>query len=168
MNITIRKESSEDIDATTALTAAAFEHEEHSNHTEQFIINALRRSKQLTISLVAVENDEIVGHAAISPVSISSGATGWYGLGPISVRPDRQNKGIGSALMNAALSELKRLGGAGCVLLGDPEYYSRFGFKVQPGLTLEGVPPEYFQALSLDGDYPLGSVQYQAAFDATE
>ena len=70
--------------------------------------------------------------------------------------------------MNAALSELKRLGGAGCVLLGDPEYYSRFGFKVQPGLTLEGVPPEYFQALSLDGDYPLGSVQYQAAFDATE
>ena len=168
MNITIRNESSDDIDAITALTAAAFEHEEHSSHTESFIINALRRNKQLTVSLVAVENDEIVGHVAISPVRISSGATGWYGLGPISVRPDRQNKGIGSALMNAALAELKRLGGAGCVLLGDPGYYRRFGFKVQPGLTLEGVPPEYFQALSLDGDYPLGSVQYQAAFDATE
>ena len=168
MNITIRKESSEDIDATTALTAAAFEHEEHSSHTEQFIVNALRRSKQLTISLVAVENDKIVGHVALSPVSISSGATDWYGLGPISVRPDRQKKGIGSALMHAALAELKRLGGAGCVLLGDPDYYSRFGFKVQPGLTLEGVPPEYFQALSLGGDYPLGSVQYQAAFDAAE
>lgn len=168
MNITIRNESSEDIDAITALTAAAFEHEAHSSHTEQFIINALRHSKQLTISLVAVENDEIVGHVALSPVRISSGATGWYGLGPISVRPDRQNKGIGSALMNAALAELKRLGGAGCVLLGDPDYYSRFGFKVQPGLTLEGVPPEYFQSLSLDGDYPVGSVQYQAAFDATE
>ena len=168
MNITIRKESSEDIDAITALTAAAFEHEEHSSHTEQFIVNALRRSKQLTISLVAIENDEIVGHVAISPVRISSGATGWYGLGPISVRPDRQNKGIGSALMNAALAELKRLGGAGCVLLGDPGYYHHFGFKVQPGLTLEGVPPEYFQALSLDGSIPVGSVQYQAAFDATE
>ena len=168
MNITIRNESSDDIDAITALTAAAFEHEEHSSHTESFIINALRRNKQLTVSLVAVENDEIVGHVAISPVRISSGATGWYGLGPISVRPDRQNKGIGSALMNAALAELKRLGGAGCVLLGDPGYYRRFGFKVQPGLTLEGVPPEYFQALSLDGVFPVGSVQYQAAFDATE
>ncbi|MEG0140941.1 MAG: N-acetyltransferase [Comamonas sp.] len=168
MNITIRNENSDDIDAITALTAAAFEHEEHSSHTEQFIVNALRRSKQLSISLVAIENDEIVGHVAISPVRISSGATGWYGLGPISVRPDRQNKGIGSALMNAALAELKRLGGAGCVLLGDPGYYRRFGFKVQPGLTLEGMPPEYFQALSLDGDFPVGSVQYQAAFDATE
>ena len=168
MNITIRNESSDDIDAITALTAAAFEHEEHSSHTESFIVNALRRNKQLTVSLVAVENDEIVGHVAISPVRISSGATGWYGLGPISVRPDRQNKGIGSALMNAALAELKRLGGAGCVLLGDPGYYRRFGFKVQPGLTLAGVPPEYFQALSLDGVFPVGSVQYQAAFDATE
>ena len=168
MNITIRNESSDDIDAITALTAAAFEHEEHSSHTESFIINALRRNKQLTVSLVAVENDEIVGHVAISPVRISSGATGWYGLGPISVRPDRQNKGIGSALMNAALAELKRLGGAGCVLLGDPGYYRRFGFKVQPGLTLAGVPPEYFQALSLNGSIPVGSVQYQAAFDATE
>ena len=168
MNITIRNESSDDIDAITALTAAAFEHEEHSSHTESFIVNALRRNKQLTVSLVAVENDEIVGHVAVSPVRISSGATGWYGLGPISVRPDRQNKGIGSALMNAALAELKRLGGAGCVLLGDPGYYRRFGFKVQPGLTLEGVPPEYFQALSLNGDFPVGNVQYQAAFDATE
>ena len=168
MNITIRNESSDDIDAITALTAAAFEHEEHSSHTESFIINALRRNKQLTVSLVAVENDEIVGHVAVSPVRISSGATGWYGLGPISVRPDRQNKGIGSALMNAALAELKRLGGAGCVLLGDPGYYRRFGFKVHPGLTLEGVPPEYFQALSLNGDCPMGSVQYQAAFEATE
>lgn len=168
MTITIRNECSNDIDAITALTAAAFEHEEHSSHTEQFIVNALRRSKQLTVSLVAVENDEIVGHVAISPVSISSGATGWYGLGPISVSPDRQRLGIGSALMNAALSELKRLGGAGCVLLGDPGYYSRFGFKVQPGLELAGVPPEYFQALSLGGDFPVGSVQYQPAFDATE
>ena len=84
MNITIRNESSDDIDAITALTAAAFEHEEHSSHTESFIINALRRNKQLTVSLVAVENDEIVGHVAISPVRISSGATGWYGLGPSS------------------------------------------------------------------------------------
>lgn len=168
MTITIRHERSNDIDAITALTAAAFEHQEHSSHTEQFIVNALRRSKQLSISLVAVENDEIVGHVALSPVSISSRATGWYGLGPISVRPDRQQMGIGSALMNAALSELKRLGGAGCVLLGDPGYYSRFGFKVQPGLELAGVPAEYFQALSLGGDFPVGTVQYQPAFDAIE
>ncbi|MCO6057823.1 N-acetyltransferase [Pseudomonas sp. MOB-449] len=168
MNIIVRNEQADDIDAIARLTKAAFEHEQHSSHTEQFIINALRRSGCLTISLVAVEGDTLVGHVAISPVTLSGGETGWYGLGPIAVLPDRQGRGIGSMLMEASLAELRCQGGLGCVLLGDPGYYGRFGFKAQPGLELPGVPPEYFQALSFGSDLPRGSVRYHAAFDATE
>ena len=102
MSVTISNEQPEDIDTITRLTTAAFENEAHSSHTEQFIVNALRHCGQLTVSLVAVEDGEVVGHVAISPVRISSSSSGWYGLGPISVWPDRQ--GIGSALMKAAVS----------------------------------------------------------------
>ena len=167
MNLHIRHERPQDISTITALTAAAFASQEHSSHTEQFIVNALRRSQQLTISLVAVLDEDIVGHVAASPVTISSGAQGWFGIGPISVWPDRQGQGIGSALMQAALGELQQLGAMGCVVLGDPGYYSRFGFAVHPGLELPGVPPEYFQALSFGPALPQGTVQYHAAFEAT-
>ena len=168
MHMTIRNEQAQDIEAISRLTEVAFRNEVHSSHTEHFIVNALRRTGQLSISLVAAEHDEILGHVAISPVSISSGVTGWYGLGPISVRPDRQGKGIGSALMRAALQQLRQQGAAGCVVLGDPAYYGRFGFKAHPGLELPDVPPEYFQALSFTGELPVGVVKYAAAFEARE
>ena len=168
MHMTISKERPQDIEAISRLTEAAFKNEVHSSHTEHFIVNALRRTGQLSISLVAAEHDQILGHVAISPVSISSGVTGWYGLGPISVRPDRQGKGIGSALMRAALQQLRQQGAAGCVVLGDPAYYGRFGFKAHPGLVLPDVPPEYFQALSFTGELPVGVVKYAAAFEARE
>lgn len=168
MSMTIRNEHSDDIDTIAQLTEAAFQHEEHSSHTEQFIVNALRDAGQLSVSLVAVEDGKIVGHVAISPVTISSGVSGWYGLGPISVWPDRQHQGIGSALMNAALGQLQSLGGVGCVVLGNPDYYGRFGFKNHPGLTLPGVPQEYFQVLSFGADLPAGEVKYHDAFEATK
>ena len=166
MNLHIRQERPQDIATITALTAAAFSSQEHSSHTEQFIVNALRRSQQLTISLVAVLDEDIVGHVAASPVTISSGAQGWFGIGPISVWPDRQGQGIGSALMQAALAELQQLGAMGCVVLGDPGYYSRFGFAVHAGLELPGVPPQYFQAGPFGTALPQGTVQYHAAFEA--
>jgi putative acetyltransferase len=167
MSVQIRPESPSDADAIAQLTTAAFLTAPHTSHTEAFVINALRRAGQLTVSLVAQAGDRLVGHVAISPVTVSSGATGWYGLGPISVAPDLQGQGIGSQLMHAALADLRRLGAAGCVLLGDPAYYGRFGFAARPGLVLDGVPPEYFQALAFDDGYPAGSVQYHDAFNAT-
>jgi len=121
----------------------------------------------LTLSLVAVDGDTIVGHVAISPVTISSGAAGWYGLGPISVLPNRQRQGIGSMLMTTALAELRRLGAFGCVVLGDPEYYGRFGFKAHPGLDLPSVPREHFLAVSFGIEIPAGTVRYDEAFDAS-
>ncbi|WP_029047470.1 GNAT family N-acetyltransferase [Cupriavidus sp. amp6] len=168
MGIHIRNEQGADSDTIARLTEAAFRGEPHSSHTEHFIVNALRRDGQLTVSLVAADGDAIVGHVAVSPVTISSGATAWYGLGPISVLPGRQGQGIGTNLMKAALVELRRLGGAGCVVLGSPAYYGRFGFKAHAGLVLPGVPQEYFQAVAFGGEMPVGDVCYHQAFDATE
>lgn len=168
MPIVIRPETAADNAVIEQLTTAAFQNAPHTNHTEQFIVNALRRAGQLSVSLVAQDGDEMVGHVAISPVSLTCGTTGWYGVGPISVSPERQGQGIGTQLMQSALAQLRRRESAGCVVLGDPAYYGRFGFFVQPGLVLSGVPAEYFQAILFSGNWPVGSVSYHAAFDATQ
>ncbi|OJU86256.1 MAG: GNAT family N-acetyltransferase, partial [Acinetobacter sp. 39-4] len=136
-------------------------------HTEQFIVNALRESKQLTVSLVVETQGKVIGHIAFSPVSISDGTTNWYGLGPISVLPEYQGKGIGSKLMKEGLNRIKALNAKGCVLLGDPNYYGKFGFKADTRLILEGVPAEYFQILAFTDYVPSGYVIYSDAFNAT-
>ncbi|RPE31699.1 putative acetyltransferase [Acinetobacter sp. BIGb0102] len=167
MNISIRNEQPSDIPNIFKLTQAAFKDIEYSSHTEQFIVNALRDSQQLTVSLVAEYEGQIIGHIAFSPVSISDGTTDWYGLGPVSVQPEFQNQGVGSQLIHTGLEKLKTLKAAGCVLLGDPEYYARFGFKAKPELVLQGVPAEYFQTLSFTEKMPHGNVVYAEAFNAT-
>ncbi len=70
-------------------------------------------------------------------------------------------------LTDAALAELRRRDGAGCVVLGDHGYYGRFGFKTNPGLELPGLPAEYFQALAFGSELPLGTVRYHSAFTVT-
>jgi predicted N-acetyltransferase YhbS len=150
------------------VTASAFRSAPHSSHTEQFIVEALRRAGQLTISLVAEVDGAIVGHVALSPVCISDGTSDWFGLGPLSVLPQYQRRGIGSMLVVEALRLLRERGAGGCVLLGDPAYYKRFGFKPEPSLILPGVPPEYFQALSFRSSLPGGTVSYHAAFEAQD
>ena len=166
MSINIRLEKASDIQCIHRITVAAFLDAPHADHTEQFVVKALRDSGALTISLVAENSTQTVGHVAVSPVSISDGSSDWYGLGPISVIPYEQGKGIGSKLMNAALAELKNLKASGCVLLGDPNYYHRFGFEPIDGLVLADVPPEYFQALLLQATYPKGTVTYHDSFSA--
>ncbi|RMA80955.1 GNAT family N-acetyltransferase [Umboniibacter marinipuniceus] len=168
MNITIRDESPKDLQSIHEVTVSAFLEAQYTDHTEQFILKALRDAGALTVSLVAEEGGVIVGHVAVSPVAISDDSTGWYGLGPISVLPSIQGKGIGSKLMNAAIKALKGIRANGCVLLGDPNYYSRFGFKPKEGLILPEVPPEYFQALLLQGGLPQGDVTYHEAFSASD
>jgi len=164
VSIRIRQEAPSDVAAIEASTVAAFLNAAHTAHTEQFIVNALRRTGQLSVSLVADDSGLVIGHVAISPVTTSDAAVGWYGLGPISVVPERQGQGVGSQLMEHALNNLRKLGAAGCVVLGDPGYYSRFGFKAEPSVSLPDVPPEYFQALSFDGSLPHGIVAYHESF----
>jgi putative acetyltransferase len=168
MNINIRAETAADVPAIEAVTISAFLNAPHTSHTEQFIVSELRKAGLLTISLVADAEGTVIGHVAVSPVSISDGASGWFGLGPISVVPEHQSRGVGSRLMREALRILREHGAAGCVLLGEPEYYSRFGCQADPNLILPEVPPEYFQAISLDSSRPHGTFSYHEAFKARE
>ena len=110
-------------------------------------------------------DEAIIGHIAVSPVSISDGSEGWYAAGPISVMPTRQRAGIGSQIADEAINRIVAMGAKGIVLLGEPGHYERFGFKCEPGLTLPGVPAEYFQVRVLgDGSCPKGTVTYAPAF----
>ncbi len=160
----IRPERAQDIAAIHVLTREAFAHAPHRDGTEQDVIDALRAAGALSVSLVAEEGEAPVGHVALSPVELSDGSPDWYGLGPISVAPAQQGRGVGSALMRAALAALQERGAAGCVLLGDPVYYGRFGFRADARLRLAGVPAEYFQAVLLRGPWPDADVRYHAAF----
>lgn len=100
-------------------------------------------------------------------MTISDGAAGWFGLGPISVLPAWQRQGVGSALMRAALEALRELGAVGCVVVGEPAYYGRFGFQAEPGLVYPEVPQEYFMAIPFDETpVPQGDVAYHAGFHA--
>lgn len=165
--VTIRSESRSDVAAIHLLTKEAFRHAEHSSFTEQFITDALRESGMLTISLVAIDHNKVIGHVAISPVALSDGTSGWYGLGPVAVLPQRQGQGIGFLLITRALQGLRQKGAQGCVVLGEPRFYRRFGFRAEASLALFGVPPEYFQSLSFVERIPTAQVQYHASFEVT-
>lgn len=160
----IRDETEADASAITDITVTAFSTLPISDHTEQFIIAGLRAARALTVSLVAELDDRVVGHIAFSPVTMSDGTPGWYGLGPVSVVPEYQRQGIGGALIEEGLARLKGLGARGCCLVGHPEYYGRFGFDHTGELSHEGVPQEAFFVLSFDGGIPQGTVEFHEAF----
>lgn len=167
LEVVVREETPQDWEAITAVTMSAFETLEISDHTEQFIISALRRAEGLTVSLVAEIDGAVVGHIAFSPVSISDGTPDWYGLGPVSVSPQYQRQGIGKALVREGLARLEAMDARGCCVVGHPAYYPRFGFHRMAGLHFEGVPEEAFLALSFDGEVPQGFVAFHQAFTAT-
>ena len=163
----IRNEKDTDITAIKEVTIDAFKNLSVSNQTEHFIINALRSAGVLTISLVAEIDEKIVGHVAFSPITISDNTTDWYGLGPVSVKPDFQKNGIGKALINKGLSLLKERGAKGCALVGDPNYYKHFGFKNYQELIYDGVPQEVFLVLPFTETVPKGFVVFHEGFTAT-
>jgi putative acetyltransferase len=165
--MTVRDERPSDVEAIGRVTRAAFADHPMSRQTEHFIVNALRAAGALAVSLVAEEDGEVVGHIAFSPVSLSDGSRGWYGVGPVSVAPERQRRGIGQALVRAGLDRVRGLGGRGCVLVGDPAYYRRFGFKSLARLTHQGVPQENVLALPLGEERAAGAVTFHQAFAAT-
>jgi putative acetyltransferase len=153
--IRIRSESPDDVAAIAAVTEPTFLHAAHTDHNPQFILAGLRDAGALTVSLVAEMDAAIVGHAAVTPVSISDGTAGWFGVGPVSVIPTRQSQDIGSQ------------GAAGRVIFGDPSYYQGFGFANDDNLVLPDVPPEYFMALSFRQSKPRGTVRYHPGFGIT-
>ncbi|MEH3119249.1 MAG: N-acetyltransferase [Methylorubrum populi] len=162
----IRPERPDDIADVQAVTAAAFKDAPYSEQTEPAIITALREADALSLSLVADDDGEVIGHVAFSPVTIDGKSGKWFGLGPVSVEPNRQRRGIGKALICAGLDQLRSFGADGCVVLGDPDYYGRFGFVSGSDLTYEGVPAPYFQSLVFGGEKPNGLVAYHPGFAA--
>jgi len=166
MKMIIRREVESDVEMITEVTKAAFANHPHSNQTEHFIVNALRAANALTVSLVAEVGGRVVGHIAFSPVTVSDGSQDWYGVGPVSVLPECQKPGVGSSLIQEGLSLLKTLGAKGCLLVGDPKYYQRFGFDNLPDLILDGVPQEFCLALPFDKNSPKGAVAFQQGFSA--
>lgn len=164
MSMVIRPERTGDECAIHDVVHAAFDGHPHSDGSEPAIVDRLRADGDLTISLVAEDGGEIVGHVAFSPVTISDGSTRWFGLGPVAVMPERQHEGIGAALIERGLALLRERGAAGCVVLGEPAYYGRFGFLHDPTLTYPGPPPEYFQRLVMTASSASGVVTYAPAF----
>lgn len=162
--IVIRPERKGDERAIHDVTAAAFEGHPHSDQSEPFIIERLRDQGALTLSLVAEDEGQIVGHVAFSPVALTPPPSGWFGLGPVAVLPGRQAQGVGSRLIREGLAMLTAAGASGCVVVGDPDYYQKFRFRNESSLVFPGCAPQYFMALAFSGAVPVGTVAYHPAF----
>ncbi|WP_461535300.1 GNAT family N-acetyltransferase [Spongorhabdus nitratireducens] len=164
----IRSETAADFTTISRVNYQAFKNHPHhkpgAEPTEQLIVERLRADNALTLSLVAEIDHQIVGHIAISPVTIASGQQHWYGLGPVAVLPAVQGQGIGSSLIRKAIDTMIQRGAEGIVVLGEPGYYNRFGFKVCDAITLPGVPAEYFMAITLKDTSAEGHIAYHPAF----
>jgi putative acetyltransferase len=143
---------------------AAFANHPFSHQTEHLIVEGLRADNALTLSLVSEVDGEVVGQIAFSPVKIDSQDCGWLGLGPVTVLPAYQRQGIGQALVNEGLKQVRGLGAKDCFLVGDPAFYERFGFQNSPALKMEGVPPNVLMCLLMDGEMPKGEVTHHPAF----
>lgn len=137
----IRREAPADIDPIAAVTSAAFGRSDAPPPVETLLLAELRRSDAWLpqLSLVAVAGDDrVVGHVVCTRGHVDSSPA--LGLGPISVVPQRQRDGVGSALMHAVLGAADALDEPAVVLLGDPGYYARFGFR--PAAEYGITPPQ--------------------------
>ena len=162
----IRDEQPGDEDAIHALTDKAFAGAPYSDGTEAEIVRLLRAAGDLALSLVAEEDDTIIGHVAFSPLTIPGDDGPWFGLGPISVERKRQKQGIGRALVAEGLARLREHGARGCALIGDPAVYKGMGFQSDGKLSYGEVPAEYVQRIVFIGAAPKGELHYAPAFAA--
>ena len=148
--VSIRREISEDVESIRCVNEQAF-----GQKAEAEIVDNLRNRSALSLSLVAVQNSEVVGHIAFSPVVIESECSSFeaISLAPMAVLPAHQRKGIGSQLARAGLEECRRLGHEIVVVLGHPDYYPRFGFVLAKpkGVDCEfEVPEDAWMILELE------------------
>jgi putative acetyltransferase len=169
--IDYRAERPEDLGAIRQLNEAAFGRLGEAN-----LVDRLRGLANVW-SFVAVVADRPIAHVMFSPVSIETGgdrAGLLLGLAPLAVLPDRQRQGVGSALVRYGLAEVARSGCQGVVVLGNPQFYGRFGFGPAAAWGLHcayEVPADYFMALALVPgafDPCTGLVAYRPEFSEVE
>ena len=158
--IDLRPEAEADYDKIHAITEAAFAPMPFSNGSEPTVIRRLRADGDATLALVAERDDRLVGHIMFSPISVSDGGEGWIALGPVSVDPELQKQGIGQALIVEGLKHIERMGAPGCILIGNPAYYSRFGFVGDGRITYRDLPAPVVQWLSFGQEKPGGEVTF--------
>lgn len=167
IEILVRPETPGDFAAVRALHTAAF-----GQPDEAQIVDLVRDSTTPTLSLVAEVDGEVAGHVLFSPVEVQSGSPSLQacGMGPVGVAPLHQRRGIGTQLIEDGLRQCPGLGWNATFVLGDPRYYSRFGFALAAPLGLHFVGPQFdtaFQCRELRSGALEGSsglVQYHAAF----
>jgi putative acetyltransferase len=162
----IRPEAEKDKTAIQEINQSAFE-----TSAESTLVDILREQANPIISLIAVEDEKVVGHIMFSPITLGGSVDlKIMGLAPMAVLPEYQRKGIGSALVQTGLDECKSLGFGGVVVLGHVNYYTRFGFipSTQFGINCEyDVPEEAFMVIELQPSYlagATGQVKYHSAF----
>jgi putative acetyltransferase len=167
--IAIRVERADEQGAVHAIHEAAFE-----TDLEARLVRRLRSDGEILLSLIAVDDDEPVGNVILSPMQVK--ADGRFveaaAVGPIGVLPARHGEGIGSALMRESVDWARTEGFTAMFLLGDPEYYRRFGFRAETAAPFaSSYAGPYFQALILDDLFVLpktGKADYARAFAAFE
>jgi putative acetyltransferase len=166
----IERERPENVDAIRAVTAAAFATAAGPGEIEARLVDELRGSAAWLpqLSLVALDDGAVLGHVVCSRAIVAN--TPVLGLGPLSVRPDRQRQGIGSALVHAVLGAADALDEPVVVLLGHRDYYPRFGFRPASQLGIGAPKPEWgdaFQVRTLSSyvDTIRGAFAYAEPFD---
>ena len=164
MEILIRPETPANHTAIHDVTQRAFAPMPYSDGDEQLLIGKLRDAGALALSLVAESDGVVVGQVTFSPAFAADGSPGWYALGPVSVEPVLKHQGIGDQLIRAGIAWLQDQHAAGCILIGNPAYYSRFGFRVFSELAPKGMPAEYYQILPLRVAEPDMVVRFHPLF----
>lgn len=156
MNLTIHKEEIEHYNEVERVVEEAFKNAEHTDHSEHILVNRLRKAKEFIpeLSLVAKNNDKIIGHIMLTKINIKNENTqaDSLALAPVSVLPEYQNKGIGNKLINESLQIAKNLGFKSVIVLGHDKYYPKFGFEKASKYRISApfeVPDSLFMALEL-------------------
>jgi predicted N-acetyltransferase YhbS len=174
MNIIIRQEQPQDYKETESVIKLAFSSITISDKTEHELVARIRKSDAFVpeLSLVAKIDNQVIGHVLLSRIKINSEnkSTESLALAPVSVLPELQQKGVGKLLINTVLQMATDLDFKSVIVLGHPEYYSKFGFKPASLWGIKApfnVPDEVFMALELS-DQALnkqsGTVEYPSAF----
>lgn len=166
MDCLIRPEHADDYAAIYDGTKRAFAPTLFAGGDEQEWIGRFRGAGVLALSLLAEMDGRVVGQITLTPAFAADGSPGWFALGPIAVAPEFPSKKIGSEMMGAVIVWLREQDAAGCVLVGNPAYYSRFGFKRYPALAPEREPAEYYQILPLRVKEPSVVVGFHPLFHA--
>jgi len=175
-DVNIREDSPLDFASVQRVVTESFTTSPHGYHGEADLVARLRANCNHVLSLVAMDEQELIGHVLFSSVQIrtASMTIEGSGLAPVSVQPARQRTGVGTALINAGLEQLESNHIPFVVVIGDPAYYGRFGFQAaadfQLNHTFDGIPQEYLMVRWLQpgvvGMLSGGTVHYHGEFNA--